>query len=213
MKKTLISLTLAASLLCAAGAPAYADHIGESPNESAAAQAETFIPGSVPAESYDMEGMIPPINAMVLCMLEQGLDYDENDDMFLWNSVYYMISLYGQMDSRAQLTDGELILPAETVEDYAASLFTNYEVLPQLPEELSDRVIYCAEEDTYYLARGDAGLSEIRIQEIERLPGAKSQVSGVLAALEDESAICTFTAVLMANESMFGYSISDLAIR
>lgn len=213
MKKTLISLALAASLLCAAGAPVYADHIGEPQDEPTNLQAEAFIPGSVPAESYDMEGMIPPINAMVLCMLEQGLDYDESDDAFVWNSVYYMISLYGQMDSRAQLTDGELILPAETVEDYAASLFTDYEALPQLPEELSDRVTYYEEDDSYHLARGDAGLSEIRVDEVERLPGAKSQVSGALVALEDESAICTFTAVLMANESMFGYSISELAIQ
>lgn len=212
MKKALISLTLAASLLCAAGAPAYAEHVGEPQNESAAVQTETFIPGSVPAESYDMEGMIPPINAMVLCMLEQDLSYDESDDTFLWNSVYYMISLYGTMDSRAELTDGELILPAETVEDYAASLFTNYASLPQLPEELNDRVTYHEEDDTYHLARGDAGLCEIDIREVERLPGARSQVTGALVALEDESDICTFTAVLMANNSMFGYSISELTI-
>ncbi len=212
MKKTLISLIIAASLLCAVGVPAYADHTEELQNEAVAVQVEEFIPGSVPAESYDMEGMIPPVNALVLCMLEHDLDYDEDDDAFLWNSVYYMISLYGQMDSRAELTDGELILPAETVEDYAASLFTNYVTLPELPEALNDRVIYDEENDTYRLARGDVGLSEIRIDKVERLPGAKSQVIGTLAALEDESSICAFTAVLMANDSMFGYSISGLTI-
>ena len=212
MKKTLISLTLAASLLCAVGAPAYADHTRNLQVESVEMQTELFIPGSVPAESYDLEGMIPPINSLVLCMLEHDLDYDESDDVFLWNSVYYMISLYGQMDSRAELTDAELVLPAETVEDYAASLFTNYEVLPALPDALKDRVTYDAENDAYHLARGDAGLSEVRIDTVERLPGAKSQVSGTLVALEDGADICTFTAVLMANDSMFGYSISDLMI-
>ncbi len=212
MKKAIISLTLAASLLCTAGIPAYANHTEDLQTETAPVQVEAFLPGSVPAQSYDIESMIPPVNALVLCMLEQGLDYNEGDDVFLWNSVYYMISLYGQLDSRAELTDGELILPVVTVEDYAAALFTNYEALPELPDALKDRVTYDAENDSYHLARGDAGLSETRIESVEHLPGAKTQVTGTLVALENESPICTFTAVLMANDSMFDYSISGLTI-
>ena len=209
MKKLLISLTLVATMLCSLGGMAYADNIKDLQGPAASVE---FVPGSVPAESGQVEGMIPPVNALVLSMLENGLDYDESSDVFLWNSVYYMISLYGQMDSRAELTDEALILPTETVEDYAAALFTNYQGLPELPAALSDRVTYDAASDSYCLARGDAGLSETVIEQVSQQADGAIQVSGTLIALEDESPLCGFTANLIANDSMFGYSISGLTI-
>ena len=225
MKKTLISLVLIAAMLCSFGGLVYADDVKDLPEQQPEAAAAVtavsvqavapgmeFIPGSVPAESAPMEGMIPPINALVLSMLEQDLVYDEDSDVFLWNSVYYMISLYGQMDSRAELTDDTLILPTETLEDYAAALFTNYHGLPQLPEQLKDRVSYDSQNDTYRLARGDAGLSETRLSAARQMPDGTIQVNGTLVALENENPLCSFTAVLTANNSMFGYSISGLNI-
>ena len=209
MKKKLCSLVLVAAMLCSLGGMAYADNAKDL--QDAAASVE-FVPGSVPAESGQVEGMIPPVNALVLCMLENGLDYDESSDVFLWNSVYYMISLYGQMDSRAELTDEMLILPTETVEDYAAALFTNYHGLPELPAVLSDRVSYDAASDSYSLARGDAGLSETVIEQVSQQADGTLQVSGTLIALEDESPLCGFTASLTVNDSMFGCSISGLTI-
>lgn len=218
MKKKLISLALVAGLLCSFAGLAYADNIkdlyaqSDVTVETDTRIPEVFIPGSVPAQSAAMEGMIPPVNALVLCMLEHGLSYDEDSELFLWNSVYYMISLYGQMDSRAELTDDELILPAETVEDYAAALFTNYRGLPQLPEGMKDRVTYDPNADTYHLARGDAGLSEIVLTDAHNQADGSVFVSGAMVALEDGSEMCSFTAELTANNSMFGYSISGLDI-
>lgn len=209
MKKTVISVMLIAAMLCSVCGWAYAaNDRGLQPQ----AGTEEFVPGSVPAESGDMDGMVPPINALVLCMLEQGISYDEESDVFLWNSLYYMISLYGQMDSRAELTDDTLILPTETVEDYAAALFTNYDGLPTLPNELRDRVVFDWQTDSYRLARGDAGLSETRIENVEKLEGGRVQVSGALVALEDGRDLRRFSATLTANDSMFGYSIAGLDI-
>ena len=218
MKKTLISLALVAGMLCSFVGLAHADNIKDLYAQSDvtveinAQIPEVFIPGSVPAQSATMEGMIPPVNALVLCMLEHGLTYDEDSELFLWNSVYYMISLYGQMDSRAELTDAELILPTETVEDYAAALFTNYRGLPQLPDDMKDRVGYDPASDCYRLARGDAGLSETTLYGAQYQPDGTVLVSGAMVALEDGSEMCTFTAELTANNSMFGYSVSGLNI-
>lgn len=209
MKKKLISLVLIAVMLCSLSGLAYAAHDKDLPVPPAQS---VFVPGGVPAQSGPMEGMVPPINALVLCMLEQDLDYDESDDVFVWNSLYYMISLYGQMDSRAELTDDTLTLPGETVADYAAALFTHFDGLPQLPEELKDRVTYDEAQDLYHLARGDAGLSETRLAAAEKMSGGKLDVSGDLVALENERPLCSFRAVLSENNSMFGYSISGLTI-
>lgn len=209
MKKRLISVTLIVTLLCTLGGLTYAVGEGDLQPQDSAVE---FMPGTVPAQSTAVEGMIPPINALVLCMLEQGLDYNDTDDVFLWNSLYYMISLYGQCDLRAELTDESLILPSEVVQDYAAALFTNYNGLPQLPEALKDRVRYDSSTDCYYLERGDAGLSETRIEQVEHLVGGGLRVDGVLVALEDGSELSRFSAKLDANDSMFGFSVSDLTI-
>lgn len=209
MKKIVIPFTVIVAMLCSMGGMVYAD---DAKGLLMQTELSEYVPGTVPAQSGRFDSMIPPLNAMVMSMLEQGLDYDESNDVFVWNSLYYMISLYGQMDSRAELTDERLVLPAETVEDYAAALFTNYDGLPKLPGCLKDRVAYDAQNDSYSLARGDAGLSEVVIRNISRLDNGAVAVSGVMAALEDGHALCGFTATLTANNSMFCYSISDLNI-
>ncbi len=208
MKKKLISAVLIVTMLCSLGGLAYADNVKDLRNRDGV----EFILGTVPAQSVSMESMIPPVNALVLSMLEHDLSYDESSDVFLWNSLYYMVSLYGQMDSRAELTDDWLILPSETAADYAAALFTNYNGLPVLPEQMKDRVTYDAANDTYSLARGDAGLSETQILQVKELGGGVVEVFGAVVSLADESVMCTFTAELNANNSMFGYSISELNI-
>ena len=209
MKKTLVSITLIATMLCSMVGLAYADNAKDLQNRAGL----DFVPGTVPAQSRQMDGMVPPVNALVLCMLERDLEYDESSDVFLWNSLSYMISLYGQMDSRAELTDATMILPSETVADYAAALFSNYSGLPELPAELQQWVTYDEQSDSYILARGDAGLSETVIETVTVLNGGKTEVTGVLVALEDNSILCRFTATLTANNSMFGYSISGMNIQ
>ena len=132
MKKWMIALMMAALLIVPMGGIAYA--VGE--GAPAAPVAGEFIPGDVPAQSGTMDAMVAPVNALVMCMVEQGLAYNDQDDVFLWNSLYYMLSLCGQMDERAELTDDMLILPAETVADYAGALFSNFDGLPALPREM-----------------------------------------------------------------------------
>lgn len=231
MKKLLLSVAVVAAMLCSLSGLAYADDGKDLQPEAAGAvsvvldagvvdvigenvpapEAE-FVPGTVPAQSAALDGVIPPVNALVLSMLEQGLTYDDTDEVFLWNSLYYMISLYGQMDSRAELTDDMLIIPSETAADYAAALFSNYHGLPALPEQMQDRVSYDPDSDTYSLARGDAGLAEIRLDSVQELADGAVLVTGSLMALEDESSLCRFEAQLIPNQSMFGYSVCGLNI-
>lgn len=173
---------------------------------------EEFIPGSVPAEAWSLEPMIAPINALVMCMAERDLDYNADSAVFQWNALYYMLSLYGWMDSRAQFTDDTLTLPAETVRDYAEALFPAEDGLPALPAELEGRVRYDAGKDCYLLARGDEGLSETVFDDTERLPGGLTRITGAMLALEDGSVLYPFRATLRANDSMFGFTICALEL-
>mgnify|MGYP001035168335 CR=1 FL=1 len=132
MKKRLLSICLIVILVLSLGSAAMA----------ASKPENSFIPGRVPAETDAIQSVTPPIHALVLCMVENDLEYSKSD-LFTWKSLYYMLSLYGQMDARAELTDDMLILPAETAADYASALFPDFQGLPPLPAGW-DRVIYDA---------------------------------------------------------------------
>ena len=69
MKKWMIALMMAALLIVPMGGIAYA--VGE--GAPAAPAAGEFIPGDVPAQSGTMDAMVAPVNALVMCMVEQGL--------------------------------------------------------------------------------------------------------------------------------------------
>lgn len=213
MKKTLISLTLTLAMLISIGSYVTAQ---ESPSENPVEvttvvdqELNDYRDGDVPAQSSTLDGITPPITALVMCMVEQGLTYDESDETFYWNSLYYMLSLYGQMDSRAQLTDDTLILPAEAVADYAAALFTDFNGLPQLPQSMEGFITYSDGE--YFLARGDAGLATIQMDSTQVLADGSTLVSGSFVYGEGE-VVCTFLAKLHSNDSMFGYAIDDVVI-
>lgn len=158
MKKWMIALMMAALLIVPMGGIAYARRRGSARRPGC----RGIHTRRRARPERHMDAMVAPVNALVMCMVEQGLAYNDQDDVFLWNSLYYMLSLCGQMDERAELTDDMLILPAETVADYAGALFSNFDGLPALPREMNGRVSYDWQNDTFRLARGDAGLTETR---------------------------------------------------
>lgn len=133
MKKRLLSICLIVILVLTLGGAAMAVSTPES----------NFIPGHVPAETDALQSVKPPLHALVLCMAENDLEYSKSD-LFTWKSLYYMLSLYGAMDARAELTEDTLILPAETAADYASALFPGFQGLPKLPTALGGVVSYDA---------------------------------------------------------------------
>ena len=223
MKKWIPMLLVFALLSVPMAGSAFADDEGQAPTSVPASQ--VIVPsqdqasaemghqaGSVPAQSTRLDAIYPPINALVLSMVEQGLEYDAQSDEFVWNVLYYMLSLYGQMDSRAQLTDDALVIPAETAQDYMVALFSSRQTLPPLPDSLSDRIRYDSDSGEFLLALGDAGLAECRLGELEPLGNGTYLLPGDLVSLEDESSLYQFQVTLAENESMFGYTILDLII-
>ena len=154
--------------------------------------------------------MTPAVHALVLAMTENHLDYDPSDSEFLWTSLYYMLSLYGQMDERAEFTDDTMILPSEMVRDYAAALYPQVEQLPGIPSPISQRIRYQASDDSYHLARGDEGLAEVVLQTPITLASGAVILTGQLNALEDGSVLRDFQVTLSPRDSMFGYVITDL---
>ena len=156
MKKLLASLTILTILALPLGSAASAEQ--QTPPADLSVEE---VHGNIPAQADAAQTMYPAVHSLVLAMTENDLEYAPEDSEFLWTSLYYMLSLYGQMDERAEFTDDTLILPSEMVRDYAAALYPQVEQLPGIPSPISQRIRYQASDDSYHLARGDEGLAEV----------------------------------------------------
>ena len=107
----------------------------------AANQVYEYLPGRVPAQTSAEESMAPALHALVLALINQeAASFTLSDRELAWEGLYNMLSLYGQLDWRAETEADALLLPAETVEDYAAALNTSLADLGSLPAALADRL-------------------------------------------------------------------------
>ena len=156
--------------------------------------------------------MQPAIHALVLAMDENDLDYTPDDPRFQWVALYYMLSLYGRMDDRAELSDAYLTLPGEAVMDLAIPMFPQLTGLPQLPEELADRITYDAGGDTYQLSRGDEGLSQVTLTSSYPTGNTGRVITGEMVYLETGKVLHTFRVQLEEDDSMFGFAITGLTL-
>lgn len=170
-----------------------------------------FPAGSVPADSALLDGIQLPIHALVLSMLEHEESYDIQSPSFVWTGLYYALSMYGQADDRAQLTQEALLLPSESVHDFARALFARLESLPAIPAQLTDFVRYEPATDTYQLALGDFAETVLLLGEPIPQEGGSFILDGTLTALEDSSPLCSFRITLLENDTMFGFSILDVS--
>ena len=206
MKKLILSLTLVSLLALPLGAAALTQP------EALPSVSTEEVHGNVPAQTDAAQAMTPAVHALVLAMAENQLSYDPGDPEFVWTSLYYMLSLYGQMDERAEFTDDAMTLPAEMVRDYAAALYPDAAQLPDIPSPISQRIAYSAADDSYRLARGDEGLIQVAVDHSQTQQNGQVILSGRMTALEDGSTLYTFQATLSPRDTMFGFILDSLAI-
>ena len=171
-----------------------------------------FLAGTVPADSELTDAILLPIHALVLSMTEHELTYNDQSAPFVWNALYYALSLYGQADDRAQLTEDALLLPSESVHDFSRALFAKMDELPALPDELDGFVCYDAASDVYHLALGDFAPTQTQLSALSPLSGGTFAVDGTLTSLEDNTPLCSFRVTLVENDTMFGFSILDVSL-
>lgn len=211
LKKMLLTLTAAAVLALSIPFAAMAVNGGETALPAGDVTAETgFVPGSIPAETGAVESMTPALHAGLLTLLHLG-DDALTSDAGRWETVYNMLSLYGQLDERADSGDGLLTVPAETVLDFSAAFPGGPVDLNTLPEELADRMTYLADQDSFRVVCGDDNLAEIRLDRssVER---DKLVLSGSLVYSVDDSVLTGFRAVLRPADNLFGYQIQALTL-
>lgn len=209
MKKLLMTALIAALLILPLGSVALADDLEASQPETQTAE---FTHGEVPAETGAADAMNPAVHAVLLSMLNHNAArFDTADTLLTWESLYNMLSLYGQMDDRSEYQGELLVLPAETVMDYAAVLFPGFDAAAPLPEGLADRMVYDAGSGCYLITCGDDSLSQPQFNSIETADG-RLYIDGSLVYLVDHSTLAQFQVVLSPRDNMFGYTIDSLEL-
>lgn len=152
--------------------------------------------------------MIPPVNALVMAMVERDLNYEQEDPEFFWTALYYMVGIHHVNDFRVTTTDEFLYVPEEMMADCAYALFGSD--LMALPVSLAD---YITEEaEGYRLARGDAALVESVLVAWENLGDGRFLLQGDFRSLVDASVICSFDCEVLENDGMFGYEIETMTL-
>jgi len=206
-RKMLMTLLLALLLIFPLGTVALADPVGSYAPDGTG---EVFIHGDVPAETDALDSMTPALHGVLLAVLNHGADrFSALDETLAWESLYNMVSLYGQMDSRSQYEGDALLLPSETIYDYAASFTAP--LYGEAPEALSDRMTYDAESDCWLVVCGADGLSELQLNSTAEQDGVL-YVSGELIYLVDGTSLAEFEAVLIPQDNMFGYMLATLEL-
>lgn len=206
MKKLLTTLLLTIAMLLSFGTNALADEVSPAPAED-----PVYISGTAPAQT-DVSSMIPALHGVLLAMDNQGVtSFAADNDVFSWEMLYNLLSMYGQMDARAWFEDDVLVLPGEAVADYSAAILPAPISPETLPEDLADRMRYDAEFDEYLLYCGSDDLSQVVIDDLIE-NGSRISLSGRLVYLAEDETLCSFIAELSLRDNMFGYSLSTLEV-
>ena len=208
MKKISIALLISLVLLLPAGGTALAGH-AEAP---APGEVREFLPGSVPAETGPAESMSPALHALVLaCLDQEAARFDLDDRDLAWEGLYIMLSLYGQMDSRSVTEEGELFLPEETVQDYAAALDLDLEELGEPPAAIRDRLDYDSASRCFVVVCGSDDLARIQVDSAPA-PGGGLSLAGALVYEAEDRILARFQAELQPRDNMFGYAITAMDV-
>jgi len=171
-----------------------------------------YQPGDTPAQTCAVDSASPLLHAVLLALLNQdAAAFDAGDPVLAWESLYNMLSLYGQLDDRSRYEGDFLVLPAETVRDYAASLSPSLSGLGEPPEDLSDRLTYRASDDSYLVACGEEGMLQLCLSSPVR-DGSELRLTGELVSAFDDTVLASFRAVLLPGDNLLGTILGSMEL-
>ncbi|RHR10916.1 hypothetical protein DWX58_00185 [Pseudoflavonifractor sp. AF19-9AC] len=213
MKKLLLTAMIATLLIVPFQGVAMAENQEALSSETTVSQDSGFVPGEVPAQTDAVQSMTPAVHAMILAMFHYNLtQFDYSNPQLGWETLYNMLSLYGQMDERSEYLNEQLVLPVETARDFSSAIFSSFDQLGALPADLSDRMVYDAEVDSYLVTCGSDTLAEIHLSNSSEAADGTLTLTGTLSYLVDGSDLAQFQATLQPRDNMFGYTITALEL-
>ena len=176
------------------------------------------VQGAAPAAPVDApdtgaaEAMAPAIHGALLAMSHLEADrFDPADGLLAWEALYNTLSLYGQLDERAEYAGEDLVFPAETAADFAAALLPGGMPGEAVPGELADRMSYISKSDSYRLVCGSDDLVQVTFS-ASQWTGEALLLDGALVYEPDGSQMLPFRAALQPRDNMFGFTLAELVL-
>lgn len=198
---------LALLLICGLGLAA----CGESAASDAppAQLEETELPETVSA-------MAAPIHALAETMLYTGEDYQPQDSEFFWNSLHFFLETYGNRHGAVGLSEeGTMRVPRKTMQEHAIALFSDYSDLLELPESLSDRIVYDDDWDAYLIYPTDYVPYTLSLSDLAEEDGKYHMEASLSDAAGDK--VGTWEVTLVKNtyadgieNPLYPYSVSSM---
>lgn len=154
-----------------------------------------------PSAEEIVASMEAPIDALTRCMLENDMEYDPQDPDFFWTALYYFAGAYGlEHEQVEEVPDTyQLKVPKAVMEEHAIALFSAYDGLVDLPSIMKGNVSYDPDEDAYFLSRGDIGLSETRLTNVEETKEGYTLVAELWSIGPEEEMIAAWDVTLIRN--------------
>lgn len=173
--------------------------------------------GAVIMLEDNLENMLMPMDALMMCMEENDYEYNVSDPTVFWASLYYTLGNYGTERDLVTISSDEMEVPRQVAQEYAAALFADYDNLPEIPENLRAAIHYDESADAYIVSLGDRGMSQSKVVEYSDNGDGTYTVLAKLYGIDDDTTICEWRFTLVENEyadsiqnPLFLYSIRDM---
>ena len=173
--------------------------------------------GRVMTFEDNLENMLMPMDALMMCVTENGYEYGSTDPTVFWASLYYTLGNYGTKREIVTINGSEMIVPSQVVQEFARGVFADYDNLPEIPGNLNTAIRYDEGKDAYVVSLGDRGLSESRIYDDYDNGDGTYTVMAKLCATDSNSTICDYKFILVENQyadgvqnPLFYYSIKSM---
>ncbi len=176
--------------------------------------------GPVANSAIHLTDMTSTMDALVRCCADNGYSYS-TDPWFFWTAMSYHLGANYDLN-RDQITVGSdsLRVPRSVVSEYVEALFADFSELPEIPQELHDRISYDQATDSYQVAKGEASLTQLVLGPSNIMDDGSVLVSATLISLnENRTPLSEWEIELIpnphlstTNDSAFHYSIISLEL-
>lgn len=194
-----------------------ASEMNQSDSEEELTENMTEDPGAVMSLENNLENMLMPMDALMMCIEENDYEYNVSDPTVFWASLYYTLGNYGTKRDLVTVGNSEMTVPRQVAQEYATALFADYEDLPEIPENLRAAIHYDESSDAYIVSLGDRGMSQSKIVDYSDNGDGTYTVVARLCATNDDSTICEWNFTLVENpyadgiqNPLFRYSIKNM---
>lgn len=120
-----------------------------------------LLPCTATSSAATPQSLTLPAHALVLTMLERGLEYDGESGHFVWLAAYYALTLSATYEPRAVWADDRLTLPADRFAPLVEQMFSRQSPLPVRPRQLDNIITLSPDTTQVLLAAGDPAQTQL----------------------------------------------------